>query len=74
VPLPKDLKPIHIARAVEYVETQTADLIDLYLGQANVFSAIVGIFGVRDFMRSAHTRNTNTRTLLNQAGSSLDRR
>jgi len=46
-PLPKDLKPIHIARAVEYVETQTADLIDLYLEQANVFSAIAGIFGVK---------------------------
>jgi hypothetical protein len=47
VPLPKDLKPIHIARAVEYVETQTADLIDLYLEQANVFSAIVGLFCVK---------------------------
>jgi hypothetical protein len=45
--LPKDLKPIHIERAVEYVEKQTADLIDLYLEQANVFSAIVGIFGVK---------------------------
>jgi hypothetical protein len=39
VPLPKHLKPIHIARAVEYVETQTAELIDIYLEQANVFSA-----------------------------------
>jgi hypothetical protein len=45
--LPRNLKPIHIAKAVEYVETQTADLIDLYLEQANVFSAIVGIFGVK---------------------------
>jgi hypothetical protein len=47
LPLPRDLKPIHIKRAVEYVEKQTADLIDLYLEQANVFSAIVGIFGVK---------------------------
>jgi hypothetical protein len=47
LPLPKGLKPIHIKRAVEYVEKQTADLIDLYLEQANVFSAIVGIFGVK---------------------------
>ena len=45
--LPKDLKPLHIERAVEYVEAQTADLIDLYFEQANVFSAIVGIFGVK---------------------------
>jgi len=47
LPLPKDLKSIHIKRAVEYVENQTADLIDLYLEQANVFSAIIGIFGVK---------------------------
>src|SRR5437016_1247329 len=45
--LPKELKPIPIARAVEYVERETADLIDLYLEQANVFSAIIGIFGVK---------------------------
>jgi hypothetical protein len=47
LPLPKDLKPIHIKKAVAYVERKTADLIDLYLEQANVFSAIVGIFGVK---------------------------
>lgn len=45
--LPKNLKPIHIARAVDYIEKQTADLIDLYFEQANVFSGIVGIFGVK---------------------------
>ena len=47
MPLPKGLTPLHIERAVEYVETQTADLIDLYFEQANVFSAIVGIFGAK---------------------------
>ena len=47
VPLPKDLKALHIAKAVDYVEKQTADLIELYLEQGNVFSAIVGIFGVK---------------------------
>src|SRR6266702_4821194 len=47
LPLPKDLKLIHIKKAVAYVEKQTADLIDLYLEQANVFSAIVGIFGMK---------------------------
>jgi len=46
-PLPRNLKAIHIKRAVEYVEKETAELIDLYLEQANVFSAIVGIFGVK---------------------------
>jgi len=45
--LPKDLKPIHIKRAVDYIEKHTADLVDIYLEQANVFSAIVGIYGVK---------------------------
>ena len=47
MPLPKDLSPIHIERAVEYVEQQTADLVELYFEQANVFSAIVGIMGIK---------------------------
>jgi hypothetical protein len=47
LPLPKNLKPIHIEKAVEHVEREAADLVDLYLEQANVFSAIIGIFGVR---------------------------
>ena len=47
MPLPKDLSSIHIERAVEYVEQQTADLVDLYFEQANVFSAIVGIMGIK---------------------------
>jgi hypothetical protein len=39
--------PIHIAKAVDYVETETAELIDLYFEQANVFSAVVGIMGTK---------------------------
>jgi hypothetical protein len=45
--LPKDLKPVHIERAVDYVERETAELVDIYLEQANVFSGIVGIFGIK---------------------------
>jgi hypothetical protein len=45
--LPKNLEPVHIAKAVEYVEKECADLIDIYVEQANVFSAIVGIFGTK---------------------------
>jgi len=45
--LPKDLKPIHIEKAVDYVERETAELIDIYLEQANVFSGIVGIYGIK---------------------------
>lgn len=45
--LPRDLTGFHIRKAVEYVEKETTDLVDLYYEQANVFSAIVGIMGVR---------------------------
>ncbi len=45
--LPKDLQLVHIERAVEYIERETTDLVDLYFDQANIFSAIVGIFGVK---------------------------
>ncbi|HZP75425.1 MAG TPA: hypothetical protein VFB45_04715 [Pseudolabrys sp.] len=45
--LPKGLKPIHIERAVDYVERETAELVDIYLEQANVFSGIVGIYGIK---------------------------
>ena len=38
---------LHIKRAVDLIEKQTADWIDLYFEQANVFSAIVGIVGVK---------------------------
>lgn len=45
--LPKNLTELHIIKAVEYVEKETAELVDLYYEQANVFSAIVGIMGVK---------------------------
>ena len=47
VPLPKGLNSTHIKKAVDYIEKGTADLIDIYLEQANVFSGIVGIYGVK---------------------------
>jgi hypothetical protein len=47
VKLPKDLTQLHIRKAVEYVEKETAELVDIYLEQANVFSGIVGIYGVK---------------------------
>src|SRR5713101_2194864 len=47
VPLPPELKLTHIREAIEHVEGRAAELIDIYLEQANVFSGIVGIFGVQ---------------------------
>lgn len=47
VPLPPELKIAHIRRAIEYIERETSELTEVYFEQANVFSGLVGIFGVR---------------------------
>ena len=47
VPLPPGLDVAAIRRAVDYIERELAELVDIYHEQANVFSAIVGIFGTR---------------------------
>lgn len=47
VPLPKGLTVTAIRKAIEYIERELADLIDVYFEQANVFSALVGIFGTK---------------------------
>lgn len=45
--MPRGLEAIHVRQAVEYVEREAGELVDLYFEQANVFSAIVGIFGAK---------------------------
>ncbi len=47
VRLPPELKIAHIREAIEHVEDKTAELIDIYFEQANVFSGIVGILGIQ---------------------------
>jgi len=48
VPLPPGFGGVPaIRRAIEYIERQLADLVEIYYEQANVFSAIVGIFGAK---------------------------
>src|SRR6266849_1533421 len=47
VPLPPGLDVGAIRRAVDYMERELADLVDLYFEQANVFSAVVGIYGTK---------------------------
>lgn len=47
VPLPPGLSLVAIRKAVDYLERQLADLVEIYYEQANVFSAIVGIFGTK---------------------------
>jgi hypothetical protein len=47
VPLPPGLSVVAIRKAIDYVERHLADLVEIYYEQANVFSAIVGIFGTK---------------------------
>ncbi len=47
VPLPPGLNIAAIRRAIEFVERELADLVEIYYEQANVFSGIVGIFGAK---------------------------
>lgn len=47
VALPPELKIGHLREAIEHVETRSAELIDIYFEQANVFSGIVSILGAQ---------------------------
>ena len=62
VPLPPGLTIPAIRKSIEYIEKELADLIDIYYEQANVFSALVGIYGVRALDTSASTRKAVTGT------------
>lgn len=47
IPLPPNLTLTHLKNAIDFVEERTEDLLDLYFEQANIFSGVIGIFGVR---------------------------
>jgi hypothetical protein len=47
VKLPPGLEVSAIRKAIDYIERELADFAELYLEQANVFSALVGMFGTR---------------------------
>lgn len=47
VPLPPGLTLAHLKNAVDFVEEKAEELVDLYYEQANIFSAVIGIMGVR---------------------------
>lgn len=47
VALPPGLTTGMILKAVDYVERELVDLVEIYYEQMNVFSAIVGIFGTK---------------------------
>jgi len=45
--MPPGLTVTAIRKAVEYVERDLSDLVEIYYEQANVFSAIIGIFATK---------------------------
>ena len=47
VRLPPSLTIAHIRAAIEHIEDKAAEWVDLYHEQANMFSGVVGILGVR---------------------------
>ncbi|MFH1732699.1 MAG: hypothetical protein ABIF82_13755 [Planctomycetota bacterium] len=47
VPLPPGLTATAIRKAIEYVERELTDLVEIYFEQANVFSAVVGIYATK---------------------------
>ena len=47
VRLPAQLTILHLWKAINYIEKETSEFVDVYFEQANVFSGLVGIFGVR---------------------------
>lgn len=54
VPLPSGLDVSALRRAIEYIERELAEFVEVYYEQANVFSALVGIFGTKAL--DAHSR------------------
>ena len=47
VSLPSGLTTTAIQKAIDYIEKGLTDLVEIYLEQANVFSALVGIYGAK---------------------------
>src|SRR5262245_37083347 len=47
VPLPPGLEVTAIRKAIDFIERQATDLVEIYFEQANVFSAIIGILGTQ---------------------------
>lgn len=47
VVLPRGLSIAPVKKTIEYIERELANFVDLYLEQANLFSALVSVFAVR---------------------------
>ncbi len=47
VSLPPKLTIAHIRHAIDYIEREAKEFVDVYFEQSNVFSGLIGILGVR---------------------------
>jgi len=47
VPLPPDLTIPAVRGSIDYIEKELDSFVDIYFEQANIFSALVGIFGIK---------------------------
>lgn len=67
VELPPGLTTVAIRKSIEYIEREAADLIDIYLEQMNIFSAVIGILGTKGldqysvYEKIKHTGQAQTR-------------
>ncbi len=67
VALPAGLTLAAISKSIEYVERQASELVDIYLEQQNVFSAVVGIYAAKGldthsiYEKHKHTSLAQTR-------------
>lgn len=60
VPLPPGLTTVAIRKAIEYIERELSELVEIYFEQANVFSALVGIYGAKALdIHSVYEKNRN---------------
>jgi hypothetical protein len=74
VPLPPGLTIASLKKSIEYIERELAELIDIYYEQANVFSALVGIYGVRALDSSSVYEKSRHRDVAQQRFPDLKKR
>ena len=74
VELPPGLTVTAIRKTIEYVERELADLVELYFEQANVFSALVGIFAAKALDANSTYEKSRHRDLAQQRFPDLKRR
>lgn len=74
VALPPGLTIPAIRKSIEYIQRQLAELVDVYYEQANVFSALVGIYGVRALDTYSVYEKSHHRDIAQQRFPDLKRR